>query len=150
SPALSPGLTNTFHEHGFSARVSNRRLILVKESSLISTDARRRRFVGNSAMDRCVAALKHGTGLHDDFIYSMSFDDYRNSPDPFDRVTFKVTEVQARIARYHDPDRRAKLFEWDIHGRLFEPAKASIGGIAVVMIHGGAANEYEFIFTPDG
>jgi hypothetical protein len=26
----------------------------------------------------------------------------------------------------------------------------SIPGIAVVMIHGGAANEYEFIFTPDG
>jgi hypothetical protein len=101
-------------------------------------------------MNRYVAALTRGEGLHDDFIYSMSFDEYKTFPDPFPRTTFAVNEVESRITRYPDPTRSGTLFEWDIHGRVFTPAKASIPGIAVVMIHGGAANEYEFIFTPDG
>lgn len=101
-------------------------------------------------MDRYVAALTRGEGLHDDFIYSMSFDDYRAFPDPFPRGSFEVKEVEARIARYPNPAKPQELFEWDIHGRLFMPQKLSLPGVAVVMIHGGAANEYEFIFTPDG
>ena len=55
-----------------------------------------------------------------------------------------------RIRRYPNPEKPGELFQWDIHGRLFTPAKVSIPDTAVVMIHGGAANEYEFIFTPDG
>ena len=44
--------------------------------------------VNDDAMNRYVAALKHGDGLRDDFIYYMSFDDYKNFPDPFPRTTF--------------------------------------------------------------
>ncbi|HXG51748.1 MAG TPA: alpha/beta fold hydrolase [candidate division Zixibacteria bacterium] len=106
--------------------------------------------MSRSAGERYVAALKEGRGLHDEFIYSMSFEDYRLFPDPFPRTTFSVREVQTWIDRYPNPARPGELFRWDIHGRLLEPARASIDGLAVVMIHGGAANEYEFLFTPDG
>jgi hypothetical protein len=106
--------------------------------------------MSQDASNRYVAALTTGTGLHDEFIYSMTFDDYKNFPDPCPRTTFSVQEVEARIERYPDPARPQELFQWDIHGRLFTPARESLDGVAVVMIHGGAANEYEFIFTPDG
>ena len=101
-------------------------------------------------MNKLVAALKTGAGLQDDFIYYMSFDDYKTFPDPFPRTTVTVNEVQETIRRYPNPEKPGELFQWDIHGRLFTPAKVSIPDTAVVMIHGGAANEYEFIFTPDG
>jgi hypothetical protein len=106
--------------------------------------------MSQDAMHRLNAALKRGTGLRDEFIYYMSFDDYKELPGPFARTGFSVDEVQETIRRYANPEKPAELFQWDIHGRLFTPAKASIPNIAVVMIHGGAANEYEFIFTPDG
>ncbi|HZA53582.1 MAG TPA: hypothetical protein VE616_04960 [Candidatus Udaeobacter sp.] len=106
--------------------------------------------MSQQAMTRYVAALKHGDGLHDDFIYSMSFDEYKSFPDPFPRTAFRVSEVEARISRYRNPGHPTEPFQWDIHARLFTPAKLSIRGIAVVMVPGGAANEYEFIFTPDG
>jgi hypothetical protein len=106
--------------------------------------------MSQSPLDRYVAALAKGQGLHDEFIYSMSFDDYKAFPDPFPRTPFSVREVEARIDRYPNPAKSQKLFQWDIHGRLLSPAKASLQGIAVVMIHGGAVNEFEFIFTPDG
>jgi Alpha/beta hydrolase family len=97
-----------------------------------------------------VLALKQRDGLKDDFIYYMTFDEYKNFPDPYARTTFAVEEVTERIRRYPNPEKPGELFEWDIHGRLFTPSKISIPDTAVVMIHGGAANEYEFIFTPDG
>jgi pimeloyl-ACP methyl ester carboxylesterase len=106
--------------------------------------------MSQQAVARYKAALTAGEGLHNEFIYSMSWDDYIQFPDPFARTTFTVKEVEARIARYPNPARTGELFGWDIHGRLFTPAKNSMGDMAVVMIHGGAANEYEFIFTPDG
>lgn len=106
--------------------------------------------MSQDAMNKLVAALKDGAGLTDDFIYTMSFDDYRALPDPLPRTTYAVKEVQTSIRRYPDPEKPGELFQWDIHGRLFTPSKASISDMAVVMIHGGAANEYEFIFTPDG
>ena len=106
--------------------------------------------MSQEAIERYVAALTKGKGLHDDFIYSMTFDEYKTFPDPYPRTTFKVTETEARISRYSNPGKPGELFEWDIHGRLFTPAKPSIPGIAVVMVPGGAVNEYEFIFTPDG
>lgn len=97
-----------------------------------------------------VAALNRGEGLRDDFIFDLGFEDYRSFPDPFPRCAFAVEEVQETIHRYPNPERPGALFRWDIHGRLLAPAKASITNVAVVMIHGGAANEYEFLFTPDG
>jgi hypothetical protein len=106
--------------------------------------------MSQEAMHRLVAALKSGTGLKDDYIYYMSFDDYKNLPDPFPRVQFTVKEVQESIHRYPHPEKPGELFQWDIHGRLLTPEKVSIPDMAVVMIHGGAVNEYEFIFTPDG
>ena len=106
--------------------------------------------MNQDAMDKLVAALKTGAGLNDDFIYYMSFDDYITLPDPFARVPFAVKEVQESIRRYPNPEKPGELFQWDIHGRLFTPARVSIPDLAVVMIHGGAVNEYEFIFTPDG
>jgi hypothetical protein len=106
--------------------------------------------MSHQAMNRLVAALRSGMGLKDDFIYYMPFDDYKNLTGPFPRVSFTVREVQESIHRYPNPENPGQLFQWDIHGRLFTPAKVSIPGVAVVMIHGGAANEYEFIFTPDG
>jgi hypothetical protein len=106
--------------------------------------------MSKQAMQRYVAALTKGEGLHDDFIYSMAWEDYARFPDPFTRRAFSVKEVEARIERYPNPARAGKLFQWDVHGRLFTPAEKSIGDMAVVMVHGGAANEYEFIFTPDG
>src|ERR1700756_1467647 len=106
--------------------------------------------VSQEAMNRYVAALTKGEGLRDDFIYYMTFDDYKTFPDPFPRTAFTVSETEARISRYPNPAKPGASFQWDIHGRLLTPAKVSIPGIAVVMIHGGAVNEYEFIFTPDG
>jgi len=102
------------------------------------------------AMTNLVAALRTGAGLQDDFIYYMSFDDYKDFPDPFPRTAVTVHEVQESIYRYPNPEKPGQLFQWDIHGRLFTPDKVSIPDTAVVMVHGGAANEYEFIFTPDG
>ncbi|HEX9660692.1 MAG TPA: hypothetical protein VGB27_00275 [Candidatus Binatia bacterium] len=106
--------------------------------------------MSQQAIDRYVAALTKGDNLHDDFIYSMSWEDYSNFPDPFARTVFTVEEVEARIGRYPNPAKPGELFQWDIHGRLFTPARNSITEMAAVMVHGGAANEYEFIFTPDG
>lgn len=106
--------------------------------------------MSQQAMDNLVKALQHGSGLKDDFIYYMPFEDYKNLRDPLPRTPFTVKEVQERIERYPNPEKPGKLFVWDIHGRLFTPANVSIPDTAVVMIHGGAANEYEFIFTPDG
>lgn len=106
--------------------------------------------MGQPSMERLVAALKEGVGVRDEFIYAMPFEEYRSFPDPLARTTFSVHEVEESIRRYPDPEKPGELFRWDIHGRLFTPAHAAIPGIAVVMVHGGAANEYEFIFTPDG
>ena len=106
--------------------------------------------MNQEAMTKVGAALKNRVGLKDDFIYYMPFDDYKTFPDPFTRTAVKVKEVQQTIRRYANPEKPGELFAWDIHGRLFTPAKVSIPDTAVVMIHGGAANEYEFIFTPDG
>jgi hypothetical protein len=103
-----------------------------------------------AATKRFIDALKTGAGLKDEFIYYMSFSDYQTFPDPFARTKFTVREVQESIRRYANPQNPRALFQWDIHGRLFTPAEISIPNTAVVMIHGGAANEYEFIFTPDG
>ena len=102
------------------------------------------------AMSNFIAALKTGAGVKDEFIYYMSFEDYKSFPDPFPRTKFTVREVQESIRRYANPEKPGELFQWDIHGRLFTPAEISIPNTAVVMIHGGAVNEYEFIFTPDG
>ena len=52
------------------------------------------------AMNKVVAALKTGAGLQDDFIYYMSFDDYKVFPDPFPRTPVIVREVQETIRRY--------------------------------------------------
>ena len=101
-------------------------------------------------MGRLVGALQRGDGLRDEFIYYMPFDDHKELPDPYPRTTFAVTEVHESIRRYPKPEKAGDLFQWDIHGRLFRPKQVSIPNMAVVMIHGGAANEYEFIFTPDG
>ena len=106
--------------------------------------------MSQEAMNKLVAALKNGVGVHDDFIYSMTFDDYKVLPDPFPRTTYTVKEVRETVRRYPNPEKPGELFQWDIHGRLLTPANTSIPDTAVVMIHGGAANEYEFIFTPDG
>jgi pimeloyl-ACP methyl ester carboxylesterase len=106
--------------------------------------------MSSQAMKRLVAALTTEEGLRDDFIYYMAFDDYRSLPEPFARVTFTVEEVQETISRYTNPERPNEPFRWDIHARLFTPSRTSLPNTAVVMIHGGAANEYEFIFTPDG
>jgi len=106
--------------------------------------------MGPANTERFLAALKEGAALRHEFIYTMTFDEYQNFPDPFPRTSFRVQELENTIHRYPDPEKPGELFRWDIHGRLFVPAKASIPGIAVVMVHGGAANEYEFIFTPDG
>ncbi len=106
--------------------------------------------MSQEAMNRLVTALRSGEGLKDDFIYSMPFEDYKTFCDPFPRTTFAVKEVQESTRRYPNPEKPGELFRWEIHGRLFTPAQISIPDTAVVMIHGGAANEYEFIFTPDG
>jgi hypothetical protein len=106
--------------------------------------------MSQDAMKQFVAALRTGAGLQDDFIYTMTFDDYKNFPDPFPRTSFTVTEVRESVRRYPNPEQPKALFQWDIHGRLLRPKQVSILNMAVVMIHGGAANEYEFIFTPDG
>src|SRR5512143_2226878 len=73
--------------------------------------------MSQNVMNRFVAALRHGDGLRDDFIYYMSFDDYQNFPDPFPRRTFTVAEVQESIHRYPNP---ADLTQVD-------PAKARVG-----------------------
>ena len=105
---------------------------------------------GAQAAARLGAALKCGDGLRDEFIYHQPWDDYVAFPDPFPRRAFSVKEVEETIHRYPDAEHTGELYRWDIHGRLLTPAKESLPGVAVVMIHGGAANECEFLFTPDG
>ena len=106
--------------------------------------------MSQETMNRLVKALKQGTGLKDDFIYYMPFEDYKNLPDPFREP--------------HSPSRKFKkgspLSQSRKAGRIISTGiftagcsrrqRISIPDMAVVMIHGGAANEYEFIFTPDG
>jgi hypothetical protein len=46
--------------------------------------------MSQQAIDRYVAALTRGDGLHDDFIYSMPWKDCTNFPDPFARTVFTV------------------------------------------------------------
>ncbi len=106
--------------------------------------------MGQESVRRFIAALNQDTGLRDEFIYSMNFEDYKSFPDPFPRTAFSVKEIQESILRYPNPEKAQEQFRWDIHGRILTPAKESIPGAAIVMIHGGAANEYEFLFTPDG
>ena len=106
--------------------------------------------MAEDSLKRFLAALDQGAELRDDFIYYMSFEDYQAFPDPFQRTAFTVEEVQESILRYPNPQKPQEQFRWDIHGRILTPARASIPGVAVVIIHGGAANEYEFLFTPDG
>lgn len=102
------------------------------------------------AAKKFISALNRGEGLRDDFIYYQDWNDFTAFPDPFARRGFSVREAEETIQRYPDPERAGRLYRWDIHGRLLTPAKESLPGTAVVMIHGGAANECEFLFTPDG
>ena len=106
--------------------------------------------MSDRAMLRFLNTVCRGEVLRDDFIYYMDFEDYKSFPDSFPRNTFTVREIQETIFRYPNPEKSGKLFPWDIHGRLLTPAKESMPGVAVVIIHGGAANECEFLFTPDG
>src|SRR6201988_3940604 len=99
--------------------------------------------MSQAAMDNLVTALKTDAGLKDEFIYYMSFEDYKTFPDPFPRTTVEVKEVQESIHRYPNPEKPGELFQWDIHGRLFTPATLYIPDMALVMIHGGAVNEFE-------
>jgi hypothetical protein len=99
---------------------------------------------------RFIAALNDGRNLRDDFIYYPSFKDFTSFPDPCPRTGFSVEEVQESVYRYPNPRDPKELFRWDIHGRILRPSQSPTPGVAVVMIHGGAANEYEFLFTPDG
>ena len=46
--------------------------------------------MSQDASNRYAAALTKGEGLHDGFIYSMTFDDYKAFPDPFPRTPFVV------------------------------------------------------------
>src|SRR3990172_3522308 len=100
--------------------------------------------------ERLLSALLHRDGLQNDFIYYLPWEDYTSFPDPLPRTRFEVKEVQESIRRYSNPEKPDELFRWDIDGRLLLPEKEAQAGVAVVMIHGGAANEYEFLFTPDG
>ncbi len=102
------------------------------------------------AAGKFVAALTLGEGLRDDFIYYQDWNDYTAFPDPFPRCDYDYAEAEETIHRYPNPERPNELFRWDIHGRLLMPKRESIPRTAIVMIHGGAANEYEFLFTPDG
>jgi hypothetical protein len=106
--------------------------------------------MSNDPMKKLLDALNHDVGVRDEFIYAVDFEDYKSFPDPLPRTTFSVREVQETIHRYPNPEKRGEQFRWDIHGRLLIPAKPSLPNVAVVMIHGGAANECEFLFTPDG
>ena len=106
--------------------------------------------MSKDAAKKFLAAINRGEGLRDEFIYYMGFEEYKSFPDPIPRTAFTAQEVQESVQRYPNPEKPRELFRWDIHGRLLTPARPSIPGVAVVMIHGGAANEYEFLFTPDG
>src|SRR5689334_19806986 len=99
---------------------------------------------------RFLDAIKNRIGLTDDFIYQMESDDYQNFPDPGRRTTFSAKSVRETIYRYPNPEKPGTEFQWDIHGTLLTPTRASIENVALVMIHGGAANEFEFLYTPDG
>jgi hypothetical protein len=95
-------------------------------------------------------ALISGQGLEEGFIYRLPWEAYTAFPDPFPRTGFQTREVVQSVWRYPNPERPGELFRWDIHGRLLLPERESVPGSALVMIHGGAANECEFLFTPDG
>jgi len=101
-------------------------------------------------MQRFLAAVNGSIGLVHDFIYHIPVEDYRGFPEPCLRTTVRVQEVEERVERYRNPARPAENYRWDIHGRLLLPAVRSLANVAMVIVHGGAQNEYEFLFTPDG
>ena len=47
--------------------------------------------MSTDAGKKFLAALNQGTGLKDDFIYYVDFEDYKAFPDPFPRTTFTLT-----------------------------------------------------------
>jgi pimeloyl-ACP methyl ester carboxylesterase len=62
------------------------------------------------------------------------------APNP--NAPFSTREVVQRFSR--------NGFEWDIHGRLYEPVTERQPGTAFVLFHGGAGSEDELRETPDG
>ena len=100
-------------------------------------------------MNPFLAALADNSGLDRGYVYRLNTEEYRAFPDPFPRGRYTLSEVETSIERYENPSGSGEKFRWDIHGRLLMPEHPRIAA-AVVMIHGGAANEYEFLFTPDG
>lgn len=95
-------------------------------------------------------AVNNDQGLTDGFVYEPSFEDYLAFPDPYARTRYSVKEVKTTISRYPNPEQPGEIFRWDIHGRLLTPDVPSHPLTTLVIVHGGAANEYEFLFTPDG
>src|SRR5947207_15439307 len=95
--------------------------------------------MSQEAIERYVAALTKGKGLHDDFIYSMTFDEYKTFPDPYPRTTFKVTETETRVSRYSHPGKPGESFDWDIHRTLFTHPKRTTPRGPVGVTLGGAA-----------
>jgi hypothetical protein len=100
--------------------------------------------------DELFSTLRSGESLEAGLVQHLDWETYTTYPEPFPRRRFQTSEVERSIWRYPNPERPPEFFQWDIHGRLLLPDTESVPGSAIVMIHGGAANEYEFLFTPDG
>ncbi len=77
-----------------------------------------------------------------DWLLKPDWATYTGIEAPWASVGFEETEVRHRFRRYD--------YEWDIHGRLYLPAREAAPGWAFVLIHGGGVNELDFQQTPDG
>lgn len=75
-------------------------------------------------------------------VVPLTWDDWLGVGAPYGETTFRVDEAQTRYHR--------NGYDWDIHGRIYRPAKEANPGLAFVMFHGGSGNEHNFDFTPDG
>lgn len=86
---------------------------------------------------RYVSALKR-----DDVLIPIDWEHWLKLPAPYESVAVEVKEVTARFNR--------NGYDWDIHGRLYMPAKEVDPTVAITVTHGGAGSERIMDETPDG
>ncbi|MDH3241657.1 MAG: hypothetical protein OEO83_13445 [Alphaproteobacteria bacterium] len=98
----------------------------------IDTDA-----PSNAAVTRYLEDL--GTG---EPLVQLDWEQWLGIGAPYPKVDFTVQEVTARFSR--------NGYDWDIHGRLYTPAKEVDPTRAFVVCHGGAGSERIMDETPDG
>ncbi|MCZ6885313.1 MAG: hypothetical protein O7E53_02985, partial [Alphaproteobacteria bacterium] len=78
----------------------------------------------------------------DETLIRLDWDQWLDIGPPHEAVPFAIREVTARYAR--------NGYDWDIHGRVYTPAREVDENLCFLMMPGGFGNEYNLDITPDG